>query len=235
MQAAARTSRLHAGPHTARSPRARTANRAARTGTPTRTPATTSAGRRESTRAPWASFGQPSLGLAQPAPYCGGQFVGRRLHSPRPWQRHDVQCAGQFRKLTAQRLTHSPAQPVAPHGRSESLRDWHHDPRCLRCTRQCEHDDRRRYRLGPARTYARDIASPAESVPAVHGLKTATSGDAGQTVRRLRPFRRRRRRIARPLRVAMRARKPCRRLRRRTLGWYVRFIAGRGFLGRRRP
>ena len=41
--------------------------------------------------------------------------------------------------------------------------------------------------------------------------------------RRLRPLARRRFRIICPARVDMRARKPCLRLRRRTLGWYVRF------------
>jgi hypothetical protein len=43
----------------------------------------------------------------------------------------------------------------------------------------------------------------------------------------LRPFARRRLMIARPARVAMRARNPCRRFRRRTFGWKVRFTETR--------
>ena len=43
------------------------------------------------------------------------------------------------------------------------------------------------------------------------------------TESRLRPFRRRLARTLRPLRVAMRARKPCVRLRLIECGWYVRF------------
>jgi hypothetical protein len=46
--------------------------------------------------------------------------------------------------------------------------------------------------------------------------------------RRFRPLARRRLRMARPARVDMRARNPCRRFRRRTLGWYVRFTRSRG-------
>jgi len=42
---------------------------------------------------------------------------------------------------------------------------------------------------------------------------------------RWRPLTRRRLMTALPLRVRMRERNPCLRLRRRTLGWYVRFIA----------
>lgn len=45
-----------------------------------------------------------------------------------------------------------------------------------------------------------------------------------QAVSVVRPFERRRRMMARPDRVRMRERKPCLRLRRRLLGWYVRFM-----------
>jgi hypothetical protein len=40
----------------------------------------------------------------------------------------------------------------------------------------------------------------------------------------VRPLARRRRMIARPARVRIRARKPCLRFRRRLFGWYVRFM-----------
>jgi hypothetical protein len=46
----------------------------------------------------------------------------------------------------------------------------------------------------------------------------------GQTANRARPFARRRFSTIRPALVAIRARKPCVRLRCRLLGWYVRFI-----------
>ena len=45
-----------------------------------------------------------------------------------------------------------------------------------------------------------------------------------ETVSRFRPFARRRFRTSRPFFVAMRTRNPCVRLRRRRLGWNVRFI-----------
>jgi hypothetical protein len=55
-----------------------------------------------------------------------------------------------------------------------------------------------------------EVARAGEAVPAFH--------HARQAERRLRPFARRRFRIARPARVDMRARNPCRRFRRRTFG-----------------
>ena len=51
------------------------------------------------------------------------------------------------------------------------------------------------------------------------------------TVNRLRPLRRRRFSTFCPPGVAMRARKPCARFRRRLLGWYVRFIRYSSFPG----
>ena len=51
-----------------------------------------------------------------------------------------------------------------------------------------------------------------------------------QAERRLRPLARRALRMARPLRVAMRARKPCRRARFKRLGWKVRFISKTSYL-----
>ena len=56
---------------------------------------------------------------------------------------------------------------------------------------------------------------------ALHFAVLTTGGYADS---RFRPFARRRFRMAWPARVDMRARKPCLRLRRRTLGWWVRFI-----------
>ena len=50
------------------------------------------------------------------------------------------------------------------------------------------------------------------------------TGGRRQTVRRLRPLRRRAERTARPVFVLIRARKPCVFLRRRLLGWNVRFM-----------
>ena len=62
-----------------------------------------------------------------------------------------------------------------------------------------------------------EVLRPRQAVPALHSRAGA------QAERRLRPLARRRFRIICPARVDMRARKPCFRLRRRTLGWYVRF------------
>jgi hypothetical protein len=47
---------------------------------------------------------------------------------------------------------------------------------------------------------------------------------SGQADSRFRPRARLRFRIARPARVAIRARNPCLRFRLRTFGWYVRFM-----------
>lgn len=58
------------------------------------------------------------------------------------------------------------------------------------------------------------------------GVRAALRADRSvqlQTVRRLRPLRRRRERIARPCLVRIRERKPCFFLRRRLFGWYVLF------------
>jgi len=52
--------------------------------------------------------------------------------------------------------------------------------------------------------------------------RTFYAGD--ETVRRFRPFARRRFRTSRPFFVLMRTRKPCVRRRRRRLGWNVRFM-----------
>ena len=52
-----------------------------------------------------------------------------------------------------------------------------------------------------------------------------SNGVRNQAETRWRPLTRRRLMTALPLRVRMRERNPCLRLRRRTLGWYVRFIA----------
>ena len=52
----------------------------------------------------------------------------------------------------------------------------------------------------------------------------ATETSDPQAESRLRPLSRRRLMTARPARVRIRLRKPCLRLRRRTFGWYVRFM-----------
>jgi hypothetical protein len=64
----------------------------------------------------------------------------------------------------------------------------------------------------PVETAARELASPQLNA-------SAGGGREPQTVRRLRPFARRRAKTRRPERVAMRARKPCVRWRRILLGW----------------
>src|SRR6185312_17092189 len=74
----------------------------------------------------------------------------------------------------------------------------------------------------------RPLAQPAESL----GVRRGRHAARPQAERDLRPTLRRKFRILRPSLVAMRARKPWRRVRTILLGWYVRFIvlhhAGRG-------
>ena len=70
----------------------------------------------------------------------------------------------------------------------------------------------------------RDRASPHPLARAVEGDKGRAVSDApDQADRRTRPLRRRALRIARPARVELRWRKPCRLARLRLLGWKVRF------------
>ncbi len=72
-------------------------------------------------------------------------------------------------------------------------------------------------------------------VPRTRESAAALHLRASQAERRLRPLARRRLRIARPPREAIRALNPCRRFRRRTFGWYVRFKVSslsRGWRGR---
>src|SRR6185503_11302326 len=65
-----------------------------------------------------------------------------------------------------------------------------------------------------------EVARAREAVAALHARVQRS-----QAERRLRPLARRRLRIARPARVDIRARKPCRRFRLRTFGWLVRFTS----------
>src|SRR5262249_10806530 len=68
-----------------------------------------------------------------------------------------------------------------------------------------------------------EVAGAGEAVPTLHGGRERLPGR--QADNRFRPRARRRFRIMRPARGDMRARKPCLRFRRRTLGWDVRFIS----------
>jgi hypothetical protein len=60
----------------------------------------------------------------------------------------------------------------------------------------------------------------------LRGRRAPAAGYEEETVRRFRPFARRRFRTWRPFLVAMRTRKPCVRLRRRRFGWNVTLIVG---------
>lgn len=79
----------------------------------------------------------------------------------------------------------------------------------------------------PVLIYAIEIgftAQPLRGCEAQSGGGRTRRGSDAQTASRLRPFARRRDSTSRPPLVAMRARKPCVRLRCRLLGWYVRFM-----------
>ncbi len=79
----------------------------------------------------------------------------------------------------------------------------------------------------PGAEYPMDIGGPPEPLGAIETLSRRQYPpclEGMTTVSRRRPFLRRRDRIARPQRVAMRARKPCLFTRRRLRGRYVGFI-----------
>src|SRR5829696_8090376 len=76
-----------------------------------------------------------------------------------------------------------------------------------------------------ARADEEDEAGHGRAAAAIGGQEVGSAGEGAQAERVLRPRARRAARTLRPPTVAVRARKPCRRLRTRLLGWKVRFIA----------
>src|SRR3712207_4905128 len=103
--------------------------------------------------------------------------------------------------------------PVPRHGASGRSRYRDAETRLARLTVTVEHvQNEEPSRHGAAATvHGVEVARTRESVPALHRACYAE--------RRFRPLARRRLRIAWPARVAIRARNPCLRLRRRTFGW----------------
>src|ERR1017187_1922160 len=131
--------------------------------------------------------------------------------------------------MQAERLPHEPPRAIAHHGPADPATGDHAQAR--RRTR------RQPLPVGDQAAEGQAFAGPAHpgEIPALLDARRAakrqalwrTGGHwpAGYTgVKRLRPTRRRLARMPRPLLLALRARKPCCRLRRTFDGWYCRFI-----------
>jgi hypothetical protein len=112
-----------------------------------------------------------------------------------------------FRLESADDFPDASTDPIPTDGRSRLPGHRDPDPRQRLAVRD---DEELEEGAGPAPPFtvgALEIGSPPEATISVD-----------QTARRLRPFRRRAARTARPLLVAMRTRKPCLRFRRRLFG-----------------
>ena len=123
-------------------------------------------------------------------------------------------------------LTHSPAKAVSHHGATHAPTGREPEPGVAGLVfPDVEHRDVAMETptptVDPAIVATRP--DPFDSRCDTGVAPRAARSTQGQTVRRLRPFRRRRERIARPCLVRIRARKPCFFLRRRLFGWYVLF------------
>src|SRR5437588_286242 len=127
-------------------------------------------------------------------------------------------AGGDLRQAGAPRLPELPLDPVPDDGAAGPARDGEADPRrAVVVAGKRVEDEEAGLDRAAVPVDRVEVARAREAMPALHVDPRA--GWARQAERRLRPFARRRLRIARPARVAIRARKPCRRFRRRTFGW----------------
>src|SRR6185312_5220421 len=148
------------------------------------------------------------------------------LGEPRPHDQHVVLVLAQARQPVAEELAQASLHLVPRDRRPDRFRDRQADASTLAAVlarEPVEHEVPRRDR--PAVPIDRvEVARAREAVAALHARVQRAEAE-----RRLRPLARRRLSIARPARVDIRARKPWRRLRLRTLGWSVRFTTWRGY------
>ena len=147
------------------------------------------------------------------SPSQSASCAGERLPERGPRDQDVVAAGGNRAEPLAPRLAQAPLDPVPLHRRAGALRHGDPEPRLpLVVAREPVQDEKAR-RDRPAVAVDRvEIAGAGEAIAALHRGR-------GQAESRFRPFDRRRLRIRRPARVDMRARKPCLRFRRRTLGW----------------
>ena len=130
----------------------------------------------------------------------------------------EVATPGDLVEAGAPRLAELALDPVADDGAADAARDGEADPgRSLVVARERVEDEEAGRDRAAVPVDRVEVARARKTMPALHVDPRAVR--ARQAERRLRPFARRRLRIARPARVAIRARKPCRRFRRRTFGW----------------
>src|SRR2546423_11721876 len=151
--------------------------------------------------------------LPEPVEPAGLDGIGKA----RPGDQHVVTTDGDLRQPGPPRLAKLALDPVPDDGATGSSWDGEADARrAVVVTRKgVENEKARRDRAALAIDRV-EVPRAREAMPALHVFPLA--GGARQAERRVRPFARRRLMIARPALVAIRARKPCRRFRRRTFG-----------------
>lgn len=151
----------------------------------------------------------------------------RRVVSVTPRYRDDVE--------RRRRVGHTPppeqlAEPalrtIADDRAAQLARRDDAEPIVTEGIRQCEQCDKTCRNFPAVRLHRRVLPTMTQTRfrPKRFGQLESRRGQDDETVRRLRPFARRRLRTVRPFLVRIRTRKPCVRRRRRRLGWKVRFM-----------
>jgi hypothetical protein len=236
-QSGATRARCLSGRHGPAAPRARSRNRSADSGSRGPATATASSGKAGSAG---SGDGPPTRPLWRARPCAPmnagkrrGQIVEQALERPcqdcRPCH-DDVVIArfGRARQDGARRLTQTPASPIAGHrltnppaGRKAQTEIARVATLGRRSQSRLQHEGRS-LPASPSGRRVEKLAPPLQlhdpglRLPVISQVSAGTA--ASQADSRLRPLARRRAMMRRPPTVAMRARKPCRRLRIRLLG-----------------
>jgi len=144
-----------------------------------------------------------------------------------PRDHHHRRSRRQLRpQLLPETFAHATLHPVAHDRNPDSARHRHAQPRALRLILETPRID---HEMGSRKSHAvsleaQKLGAPMQPVRRGEAQLRAHSAQPGclagiEIARRARPFARRRLRILRPPGVAIRARNPCVRLRRRLCGW----------------
>jgi hypothetical protein len=221
---------LRVGSRIARSLLGRRRSRLARNGTPSAAAATPPSCRRAGPPRRRALRGssrsRPPGGPGESSPDELLVFVGelrkRRPGRGGPGVDHEVAAPlSEELAVSAKDLPQPASDAVANHGSPDAPRDGQAESRPR--GRQQENLEVASRNAHPGGVALFEFPSFSKAVVAGEGLPTAIRTRA-HTESFLRPLRRRAEMTARPERVRMRTRNPWVRLRRRLLGWYVRFI-----------
>ena len=136
----------------------------------------------------------------------------------------DVEECGQIQTPRAEYLPDQPLDPIAHHGVTHPGADGDAEPACPSRRRSLDDHEAPTVPPLPLSLQLQELPTPPQpdrirkGSGARHGNQPGCFGGM-ETVSRLRPLARRRFNTARPVGVAMRARNPWVRIRRRLLGW----------------